>query len=111
MDSNVTLAENTTRSLATQPPSCPLPSTPDAAALSTVIAELSSESYSTILVLLCLLHGITENTTSGDVLALAAYRAQDLSRELGVDEDTFADVIRRYSQFAQAVRRWNPLAY
>lgn len=111
MDSNGTLVESTTKSLATQPPSCPLPSMPDAAALSTVIAELSSESYSTILVLLCLLHGITENTTSGDVLALAAYRAKDLSEQMGIDEDTFAEVIRRYGEFAKAVRSWNPLAF
>lgn len=60
---------------------------------------------------MAILQGVTENTTSGDVLALAVYRAQDICLAMGIAEDTFAEVVRRYGEFAKMARKGNPLAF
>jgi hypothetical protein len=69
---------------------------PDAVALySTLFGRPSSENCETILILMAILQGVTENTTSGDVLALGVYRAQDICSAMGIAEDTFMEVVHR----------------
>ena len=83
-----------------------------AACLSSILTGTeSSENCEQVLVLLSILLGITENTTSGDVLALGVYRAQDLCDEFGIDEEVFKETVGRFARFAKESRSWNPLAF
>lgn len=112
MNPNVSHVENTTRSLSIQPPCCLQPSTPDAVApYSTRHGKPSSENSETILILMAILQGVTEYTTSGDVLALAVFRAQAVCSGMGISEDTFTEVVRRYGEFAKVARKGNPFAF
>lgn len=84
----------------------------DAALLSEMQTEpLFCENSQTILILVALLHGITENTTSGDVIALATYRARDMCLQAGIDEELFRRVVTRFGEYAKKTRAWNPLAF
>lgn len=88
------------------------PSEQGAAAISSILIEkLSCERSETVLVLVSLLMGITEHTTSGDVLALASYRAKDLCLRAGISEDVFLEVLRAYADVAQRLRSRNPFAF
>jgi TRAP-type mannitol/chloroaromatic compound transport system substrate-binding protein len=69
------------------------------------------ENSQTVLILLAILQGITENTTSGDVIELSIYRAEDMCRAIGVSKDEFKEVVNRFVQFSKQVRGWNPLAF
>jgi hypothetical protein len=82
---------------------------PDAVALSSTPTETQSSQKE--IILMALLFGLTENTTSGDVLHLAVWRAQDLCQRLGVNEETFTQVIRQYGEFSEKLRAKNPLAF
>ena len=107
-----TLVPNTTRSLANPDGRALQHSEPDDAALSSILTErLSCEKSETVIVLISLLLGITENTTSSDVLALASHRAKDICDRAGLDEQTFLEVLEAYGEAAKRLRLWNPLAY
>lgn len=74
--------------------------------------RLGTQSYENpAFVLMAILQGLTENTTSGDVIALAVFRAKDLCRQFGISEDEFNDIIDQYLNFADHVRKKNPLAF
>jgi len=103
---------STTRSLASRDGKGLQHSEPDVAALSLILTEkLSCEKSETVIVLMSLLLGITENTTSGDVLSLASFRAKDICDRLGIDEHIFLEVVGAYSEVAKRLRSWNPLAF
>ena len=63
------------------------------------------------MILLLILDGITRNTTSGDVIALAIYAAQDRCEELGIDEAIFKDTVAKFVKFSEVRKRTNPFAY
>ena len=103
---------NTTTSLINREPTSLQRLTPGAVARSSILNEkLFSENCETTRILLLLLLGITEYTTSGDVLSLAAMRAHDLCRRLGISDEAFQEVIGQYADFAQVVRQNNPFAF
>ena len=82
------------------------------AALSSILTgKQSSENCEQVLVLLSILFGITENTTSGDVLTMGMYRAEDLCHEFGVDETVFKETVGRFARLAKESRSRNPLAF
>lgn len=112
MGTQDTLVESTTTSLVPLDGKSRQLSEQVAACLSSMkIEKQSSESYEQVVVLLTILLGITENTTSGDVLALGIYKAQDLCDEMGVDPTVFKETVGRFARFAEQSRKWNPLAY
>ncbi len=83
-----------------------------AVAISSMLTErLSCGKSETVIVLVSLLIGITENTTSSDVLALASYRAKDICLQAGISEEDFLEVLRAYADIAQRLRSWNPFAF
>lgn len=107
-----TLVASTTRSLVNQDGSSHQLSDQGAALLSSMRIEgLSYENSQVMLTLLSLLLGITENTTSGDVIALSMYRAKDLSEQLGVSEEIARDTLQKFDAISRRLRSWNPLAF
>lgn len=107
-----TLVPYTPKSLSNQGgKSLPL-SVRDAACLSEILTETPfSENSQTVAILLAILHGITTNTTSGDVIELSIYHAQDICRELQIDEVVFREVVGKFVRFSKKARNWNPLAF
>jgi hypothetical protein len=108
-----TLVASTTRSLASPAGKCAQLLAPDAQALLATVTEMpfSETSKQAVTVLMSLLFGITENTISGDVLALGTYRAQDICDRMGIDEDLFEEVVADYIRFANQIRNKNPMAF
>ncbi len=106
-------AESTTTSLVSRDGKSLQPSGRDVAHRSTQIASESStklsNSQNQITVLMAILVGITENTLSGDVIALSVYRAKDICHNLGVDEDIFEDTVKRYLKFSADVKARHPM--
>jgi hypothetical protein len=64
-----------------------------------------------IVILMAILQGITENTISGDVMALAMYRAGDLCAGMGITRDEFNSVMTRFNEFQRNARKGKPLAF
>jgi len=84
----------------------------DAALLSeTLIGLQLSETSEVVAILLAILHGITVNTTSGDVLALGVYHAQDICEAAGISEEKFKEVVAKFAQYSKKARSWNPLSF
>ena len=84
----------------------------DVALLSEIqIALQSSETSEVVAILLAILHGITVNTTSGDVLALGVYHAQDICNAAGISDEKFKEVVRQFAEYSKKARSWNPLAF
>lgn len=111
-DTNDTPAGDTTISLVSQTGTLSQRSVRDAALLSeTLIALQSSENSEVLAILLAILHGITVNTTSGDVLALGVYHAQDICEAAGISEEKFKEVVAKFAQYSKKARSWNPLAF
>lgn len=70
----------------------------------------SSEQYEQVAVLMAMLYGLTENTWNGDVVALSVYRAKDICKLLDIPEDEVNETLKKFSQFAKAMRNSNPMA-
>ena len=70
----------------------------------------NSEQYEQVAVLMAMLYGLTENTWSGDVMELSIYRAKDLCKLLDIPEDEVNETLRKFGQFAKAMRNSNPMA-
>jgi hypothetical protein len=70
-----------------------------------------SENSETVVILMAILQGITKNTTSGDVIALAIYNAIDVCDALGIDSEVVERTIKRFFDFQKEVRKNNPLAF
>lgn len=108
---DITVVGTTTLS-ASQPPTSLQPSGRDVAVrFSIPIDGRSSWRNEEVIVLLYLLQGITENTCGNDVLALGMYRAQDLCRRAGVDEETYDRVLQAYAEFAEKSKRNFPKGF
>lgn len=69
-----------------------------------------SENYEQIVVLMAMLFGLTENTWSGDVMELSIYRAKDICELLDIPEDEVNETLKKFGQFAKAMRNSNPMA-
>lgn len=76
-----------------------------------LIGTQSSENLERLLILVAILEGIIANTTSGDVIQLAFFRAQDRCEALGIDLDTFAEVVTKVGMLGESLRRNNPFAF
>lgn len=72
--------------------------------------EKDSENYEQIAVLMAVLFGITENVWNGDVITLAIYRAKDICKLLDIPEEEVNEILRKFGQFAKAMRKSNPMA-
>ncbi len=107
-----TLAESTTRSLADRGGSLLPPSAPAVVAGSAT--PIANESYGRFerqaTILMLLLHSITENVLSGDVIALATIRARDLCLAAGLTPVEFEEALDRYRVYSATLRDRNPLS-
>jgi transketolase C-terminal domain/subunit len=111
-NTNDTPVENTTKSLVSQTGKWSQRSERDAALLSeTQIALQLSENSEVVTILLAILHGITVNTTSGDVLELGISHAKSITDAAGISEEKFREVVAKFAQFSIKARSWNPLAF
>lgn len=107
-----THAADTNTSLVSQTGKLSQRSVRDAALLSETLTDLqSSENSETLMILLAILQGITVNTTSGDVLALGVYHAQDICNAAGISEEKFREVVAKFARFSKQARSWNPLSF
>lgn len=84
-----------------------------AVALSEILIETQSyESLKeTAVILAALLQSIIGNTTSGDLLTLSVYAAQDICDELGIPNDVFLEKVRYIMSVTERIRKRNPLSY
>src|SRR5690349_13985701 len=111
-DTPATLVVSPTKLSANRAGNSLQPSERGVACLSEILRDRQfSENSQTVATLLAILHGITVNTTSGDVLALGIYKARDLCDQIGVEPEVFEDVVQKFVEFSKQARQWNPLAY
>lgn len=112
MDGNslVTVAASTTELSKIPPQSLTQPLGRDVAVPCSI--RIGCESYeSQMVVLMAILQGITENTVSGDVIALGVYQAKDICRQFGIADEQVNEVISKYLRFSDQIRKKNPLAF
>ncbi len=107
-----TLAESTTRSSASRAGSMLPPSGPAVAARSGTLTDDKScgRSERQAMILMLLLHSITEEVLNGDVVFLATERARKLCLAAGLTPIEFDEALDRYQDYSAQVRGRNPLS-
>jgi hypothetical protein len=76
------------------------------------IGTKSCEKWQKIaMVLMSLMQGLMEHTTNGDAVLLSTYRARQLCRQHGIEDDVIDEAIQRYLGFADRIRKNNPMAF
>ena len=105
-------AESTTTSLSNQDTKSVQPLERDVAVpYSTLIENQSSEKMQqTLVILMSLLQGLTENIMSGDVVTLSCYRAADISAKAGIPPEQIEDTLHKFMEAAKQNRSRNPMS-
>jgi hypothetical protein len=110
MDTQDIPVENTTKSLSVHRPNSVQRSERVVAVASSILTgEPSYENCEAVTVLMSILSGITENTLSSDIYYLSVARAQQICRGLGVSDEVFEEVTKKYLQFAARRKLANPM--
>jgi hypothetical protein len=61
------------------------------------------------IILLALIDGLLSNVMSSDMLTLSVFHAQAICREKGVDEEVFAEVVKKISDIHIDRKKRNPI--
>jgi len=105
-------AASTTKSLSNRDTKSVQPSALDVAVpYSTLIENQSSEKMQeTLVILMSLLQGLTENVMSGDIITLSCYRAADISAKAGIPPEQIDETLRKFMDAAKQNRSRNPMS-